>query len=167
MGLRRAATLTGRTLPAASWLRLAARAQGASWFCVGASRCSAARSGVNPFRSRRHAFTPNGTPLHPIPRLHYRHSDPSHRGAAVQAELCCAFDHGYQIPASSLVRARGEQLLYYEGGYYSHERRLEMGDWPHGTAVASWVEGRVAGVRPRHGARCGSIVTKRLEGTVR
>ena len=40
-------------------------------------------------------------------------------------QLCCPFDHGIIIPASSVATRAKEHILFYEGRYASHERRYK------------------------------------------
>ena len=40
-------------------------------------------------------------------------------------ELCCPFDHGIVIPASTVLTVGGEQRIYYEGRQGFHEARYE------------------------------------------
>lgn len=78
-------------------------------------------------------------------------------------ELCCPFDHGLTLPASQLVTARHEHLLYYEGRYSTHENRFD-GAKPSGIGVAAFQKDRLVGVRrdPSYSGKCATVTTKVL-----
>ena len=91
-------------------------------------------------------------------------------GTAPLDELCCPFDHGIIIPASSVISVNGEHLLYYEGRAGYHEKRYAPG-FPMAVGVAAWRQHRIVGLRRDPSARigegerdqCGVATTKLLD----
>lgn len=67
-------------------------------------------------------------------------------GAVALDELCCPFDHGITVPASSVLTVNGEHRIYYEGRVGYHEARYSS-KYPMAVGVAVWRQHRLAGVR--------------------
>jgi len=99
-------------------------------------------------------------------------------GGAPLDELCCPFDHGIIIPASTMLTSAGEHLLYYEGRVTFHEARYKHADGtgiPMAIGLAAWKRHRLAGVRHEPGHRsssvgkqpalCSELVTKPIDLT--
>ena len=101
-------------------------------------------------------------------RLRELSEDVAKSGSAPLEELCCSFDQGMIIPASSMLTVDSgdgapEHVIYYEGRPTFHEGRYSL-NAPMGLGVASWRHHRLAGVRrdpsAAGGDRCGVVLTK-------